>query len=458
MLVKRVHYLCLVCLVFASAASAARVDSIEWTRQLGTSADDRSTSVSADGLGNVYISGVTRGSLGGPYAGGQFGDAFVSKYDAAGTLQWSRQLGTSASDESLGVSADGLGNVYISGSTGGSLGRPNAGSNDAFVSKYDAAGTLQWSRQLGTSLYEESRGVSADGLGNVYIAGSTGGPYVGTLDAFVSKYDAAGALQWSRQFGTSTQDESHGVSADGLGNVYVSGFTEGSLAGPNAGGRDAFVSKYDAAGTLQWSRQLGTSGWDAGEGVSADGLGNVYISGYTGGSLGGPSAGDFDAFVSKYDAAGTLTWSRQLGTSASDYSLGASADRLGNVYISGSTLGSLGGPYAGGQIVGGDAFVSKYDAAGTLQWSRQLGTSENEESYGVSADGLENIYFSGYTGGPYTGTFDAFVAKISDPAIPEPSTLLLLCIGSLSMLWRRRPATPRLTSVRTSRHRETLVN
>ena len=112
-LMKRLNYLCLVGLLFASAASAARGESIEWTRQLGTSAVDMSHGVSADGLGNVYISGDTTGSLGGPSAGGY--DAFVSKYDAAGNFQWTRQLGTSSTDESYGVSADGLGNVYISG-------------------------------------------------------------------------------------------------------------------------------------------------------------------------------------------------------------------------------------------------------------------------------------------------------------------------------------------------------
>ena len=150
---QRIVFRCLAPLVVAMSVwavdSAARGESIEWTRQLGTSSTDRSNGVSADGLGNVYISGCTDGSLGGPNAGGD--DAFVSKYDAAGTLQWTRQLGTSSTDLSHGVSADGLGNVYISGYTDGSLGGPNAGSYDAFVSKYDAAGTLQWTRQLGTS-------------------------------------------------------------------------------------------------------------------------------------------------------------------------------------------------------------------------------------------------------------------------------------------------------------------
>ena len=116
--------------------------------------------------------------------------------------------------------------------------------------------------------------------------------------------------------------------------------------------------------------------------------------------------------------------------------LRVAADGLGNVYISGRTLGSLGGPNAGGN----DAFVSKYDAAGNFQWTHQLGTSGHDFSYGVTADGLGNVYISGDTFGslgvPSEGGNDAFVAKIADPAVPEPNTLLLLCFGSLAALWR----------------------
>ena len=93
MLMKRLNYLCLVGLLFVSAGSAARGESVEWTRQSGTSTTDISYGVSADGLGNVYITGTTGGSLGGPNAGSS--DVFVSKYDAAGTPLWTRQLGTS---------------------------------------------------------------------------------------------------------------------------------------------------------------------------------------------------------------------------------------------------------------------------------------------------------------------------------------------------------------------------
>ncbi len=106
---------------------------------------------------------------------------------------------------------------------------------------------------------------------------------------------------------------------------------------------------------VEWTRQLGTSSWDLSNDVAADALGNVFISGYTQGSLGGPNAGSADAFVSKYDSSGSLLWTRQFGTSRTDHSYGVAADPLGNVFISGYTTGSLGGPYAGG----GDAFLVK---------------------------------------------------------------------------------------------------
>ncbi len=54
----------------------------------------------------------------------------------------------------------------------------------------------------------------------------------------------AETLEWARQVGSSGSDHGFGVWADGLGNVYVAGGTEGSLAGPNASRADMFVVKF----------------------------------------------------------------------------------------------------------------------------------------------------------------------------------------------------------------------
>ena len=51
-------------------------------------------------------------------------------------------------------------------------------------------------------------------------------------------------LAWTRQLGTSTFDHSQSVAIDGSGNAYISGYTYGSLGGPNNGLSDAFLAKY----------------------------------------------------------------------------------------------------------------------------------------------------------------------------------------------------------------------
>lgn len=421
--------------VIYSAPEQVGAQTIEWVSQLrSTSFSDFSMGISADGLGSVYITGYTLGDLDGVNAGES--DAIVSKYSSDGSRQWSRQLGTSASDISVSVAADGLGNVYISGRTFGSLGGAHAGGWDAFLSKYDAAGDFHWTRQLGTSELDISEAVSTDGLGNVFIAGYTfgnlDGANAGNTDAFVSNYDANGVVQWTRQFGTSSGDSIAGASADGLGNVYVAGGTFGNLAGVNSGSSDAIVSKLDATGAIEWTRQFGSSAQDVITGVSADGTGHVYLTGYTEGSLGGPHAGAQDAFVSKFDSVGNQLWTRQLGTLGSEFSRGISADALGNVYITGQTFGSLGGPYVG---TGGDMFIALYDDEGDLQWIKQLGTNVVDDAQDVATDGLGSAYITGRTNGNLTDPFVAgdvgmLVAKIAAPEIPEPTSLALWAIGA----------------------------
>jgi hypothetical protein len=233
-----------------------------------------------------------------------------------------------------------------------------------FVSKYNPAGDLQWTRQLGTPIKDRVEAVSADGLGNVYISGGWAGDFTDVeMDAFIAKYDAAGNLQWMKELGTSVGDKSNGVSADGLGNVYISGGTGGSLGGHSAGAGDAFLAKYDADGNLAWTRQLGTPHDDGSGAVSADSLGNVYISGTTGGSLSGTNPNLTDAFVAKYDSEGNFQWAAQLGIPLENvFGEAVSADGLGNVYFAAN---------------GSNAYIGKYDAGGNLLWFQQLGDIVN---------------------------------------------------------------------------------
>ena len=385
-------------------------------RQLGTASDDDAAGVAADGAGNTYVGGSTGGSLGGPSAG--LSDGWLAKYAPDGALLWTRQLGTPENDWAFDVAADGAGNAYLAGSTRGSLGGPLAGTgvSDAWVAKYAPDGTLLWTRQLGTAATDIAAEVAPDGTGNAYVVGLTqgslGGPAAGSMDGWVAKYGPDGALLWTRQLGTASTDVAQGLAVDGSGNAYVGGLTGGSLGGPSAGSNDAWVAKYAPDGVLVWTRQFGTAAHDAATGVGADASGNVYIVGDTQGSLGGPSTGSDDAWVAKYAADGALLWTRQLGTAATDLAGDVAADASGNAYIAGYTDGSLGGPSAGGS----DAWMAKYAADGALLWTRQLGTAATDTASDIDADASGNAIIVGYTdgslGGPSAGGSDAWVLRV----------------------------------------------
>lgn len=109
-------------------------------------------------------------------------------------------------------------------------------------------------------------------------------------------------IGWIRQFGTSSTDFARSIAVDASGNVYVAGHTSGALPGQtSSGGRDAFVRKYHGPENELWTKQFGTSSMDFARGVAVDTSGNVYVAGYTFGTLPGhSSAGGGDVLLVKF--------------------------------------------------------------------------------------------------------------------------------------------------------------
>src|SRR5688572_17179522 len=311
---------------------------------------------------------------------------------AAQNQLWLEQLGTNGSEGVLGASQDGTGGVFVGGNTSGSLAGPSAGSVDAWLAHYDSAGSLEWMRQLGTSAWDQANGLAPDGAGGVYACGYTegslSGSNAGEQDGWLAHFDSTGNQLWVRQLGTRTSDVAYAAAPDSSGGVLVTGVTNGDLVGSSAGGDDAWVARYDSAGNLLWIRQLGSDGSDEVYAAAPDGVGGVYFSGWTSGSLGGTIAGTFDAWLARYDQAGNQLWVRQLGSGVDDTSRGVATDGAGGAFVSGMTGGSLGGPNAGGY----DAWIARYDSAGNSLWIRQLGTITTDYVYNSSPDGAGGAF------------------------------------------------------------------
>ncbi|WP_395047208.1 SBBP repeat-containing protein [Flavobacterium sp.] len=360
-----------------------------WAKKFGGASADNGYGISTDATGNVYTTGSFYGTVDfDPNAGvsnlastGGSQDIFVTKLDTAGNLVWAKAMGGTSTEIVYGINTDSTGNIYTVGNFQGTADfDPNAGvsnltsagAQDIFITKLDTTGNLVWAKAMGGTGNENGQSISTDIAGNVYTTGYFQGTadfdpnagvfnltFAGVQDIFVTKLDATGNLVWAKAIGGTGNENGQSISTDTAGNVY----TIGSFAGtvdfdPNvgvsnftsAGSNDIFVTKLDAAGNLVWAKIMGGTSTDNGSGISTDAAGNVYITGYfmgiadfdpNAGVSNFTSTGDIDIFVSKLDAAGNLIWAKAMGGTNTDISHSISKDAAGNVYTTGTFLGTV---------------------------------------------------------------------------------------------------------------------
>ncbi|RHY29849.1 hypothetical protein DYB32_004809 [Aphanomyces invadans] len=179
-------------------------------------------------------------------------------------------------------------------------------------------GTITWSNSLDSGATELVGANALDASGNLYIVGSTKGNVTadtcnaGSFDLFLTKLSATGTQQWIAQIGTPQHDEARHVllqtESDGNEYVYVCGVTFGAmdeaLHATNGyrqfGGRDVFVIKFTTGGRKLWSRQFGTSASDFTYGLSKSEDGSVVIAG------GGGAGHTQVKFLAMFSPAGQL--------------------------------------------------------------------------------------------------------------------------------------------------------
>ncbi len=149
------------------------------------------------------------------------------------------------------------------------------GGSRACVLKYSSSGTLLWQKTWTGGSGEYAWAVSADGSGNIYVAGNTETFSAGAYDVFLLKYSSAGDLLWQKTWGGAEDDEPFALSLDGSGNIYVTGRTESF----GTGDTDVFLLKYSPSGDLLTQRTWGGSSDERARFLFAGGSGMLYLAG-----------------------------------------------------------------------------------------------------------------------------------------------------------------------------------
>ena len=403
-----------------------------WTRLLGTTAYEQSSAIALGSDGALYLGGFTEGNLHGQTNNG-FADGFLTKYLADGTQSWTRLLGTGEYDRAFALAASGDGAIYIAGSSEGNLdGQTHQGSGDIFLTRYQADGTKSWSRLLGSPAEEAATALTTGGDGSIYVAGYTQGGLDGQSnsggsDGLISKYSATGSRLWTRLLGTSSEDRATALARGSDGAIYVAGYTNGGLHGQtNNGTTDGFLSKYDANGNRLWTQLLGGTAPDLATAVTVGNEGAIYVGGYSEGNLHGQTSnGGVDAFISRYDSNGNRLWTKLLGGPSYEAANAITLGSNGNLYLAGYTEGSLDGQVNGGSR---DIFISQYLPDGTKVSTQLLGTSAADQAKGLVGGSDGAFYVTGDTSGNLNGQInnggssDIFLTKL----VNTPSTSLVV--------------------------------
>ncbi len=333
-----------------------------WMTEFGSSSEDGGRNIAFGKDGSVFIAGTASGPLGAKDAekdskdmGGQ--DAFIANVDRSGNVRWIRRIGTPTTDEAFAVCVGGDGSVYAAGATVGSLKAQNRGSKDAFAVKLSPAGDVLWISQWGTENTDAANTIAFAKDGGLFVAGDTSGVMgkekIGGADIFLSKLDAAGAVAWTRQLGSTLDDHAGAVLEAADGSLYIGGSSAGVWGEKQMGRGDAILLKLTSAAELIWSRQFGTDNWDGIHGMAFtnDPAGGLIV----GGCQRWPQC---QAFMRRFDAQGAELRKHEIGLSGQGTVCGqkVAVDPAGNAYISGGAQGPLFGEYKG---LGNDGFITK---------------------------------------------------------------------------------------------------
>lgn len=381
--------LALACVIASPGLLSSQTLFLSWADQFGGTGYDYVTNICTDNGGNVYSTGVFRntvdfdpgsGTSNLTAAGAQ--DVFVSKVDQNGQLVWAVKVGGSGIDLGNEIAFDAAGNVFVAGSFEGTVDfDPGAGTANltsqtaasSFILKLNASGTYAWAKTIGSNLGTSAEGLTVSAGGVVHVGGNFAGtadldPGAGTttaittgnIDVYLVELDSSGDFNWGIDFGSSGLDGCAALAEDANGSIYMTGYfvntcdfdPTASTTSLSATGNDAFVTKYNSNGNLTWASKLGGGGTDGAADMLVDAGGKVYTCGYFDGTC------DFDP------GNGTVNFTAGTGIS--------------------------------------DGFVSCLNANGSYSWAAQLGGPSVDVAQSICIDASGNIY----TTGRFSGTAD----------------------------------------------------
>ena len=266
---------------------------------------------------------------------------------------------------------------------------------------------VQWIARYDGSVnyHDKATDIALDGAGNVYVTGYSYGS-IAYYDYATIKYNSSGDTLWVARYNGpgNGYDIAKAIAVDESGNVYVTGQSEGS-------GNDYATIKYNSNGVEEWVARYNSTAnsQDEATAIAVDASGNVYVTGHSRGT--GTWA---DYATIKYNSSGDTLWvARYNGPLDShDQATAIAVDALGNVYVTGRSHG-LG--------TNSDCATIKYNSSGDTLWVARYNSTENweDEARDIALDESGNVYVTGRTSDGVVTASDYLTIKYDSSGVEE---------------------------------------
>jgi hypothetical protein len=243
-----------------------------------------------------------------------------------------------------------------------------------------------WSVTLGGDSADWGNSVQETRDGGFIITGGTTSYGSGGRDVWLVKTDAVGSIIWSKTLGGRGDEEAYSVvqTADG-GFVLTGDDTTGALR----------LVKTDANGSVVWDRTFG--GWASGHSVKQTSDGGFIVAGTAYSTSGG------DVLLVKTDAEGSEMWSETFGGVLPDDGACVQQTTDGGYVVVGYTYG-----YGAGWS---DAWLIKTTSSGHVEWSKTYGGTEYDEGAYVHQTEDGGYVVVGRTESFGAGRYDAWLIR-----------------------------------------------
>ncbi len=358
---------------------------VEWHRCYGGTGSDGGAGVTATADGGYIMMGSTQSNDGDVSFNNGISDMWVVKVDALGDIEWERAYGGWNVDIGSDLLLTTDGGYLVLGRSGSDDGDIVGfqGESDLWLLKLDAAGSIEWQRCLGGTLFDYGTALKNAPDGGSFVAGvvnSNDGDvsaHHGGSDGWVVKLDAFGEILWQRPLGGSGADSIADLVVTASGGVLATGATDSNDGDVscNQGGSDMWVMELDPDGNLLWQRCLGGTGNDQGMALTLTSDNNIVITGSTFSNNGDVTGhhGEEDMWLVLLSPAGDLLWQKPYGGSGSEYGHAVEVRPDGGFILAGRSNSTDGD--ASGNQGDLDAWVIRTDGLGELLWQGMYGGS-----------------------------------------------------------------------------------